>query len=362
MNSDELWMRRALLLAQKGEGRTSPNPLVGAVVVRNGKSIAEGYHAYFGGPHAEISALRKAGRRAQGARLYVSLEPCSSWGKTPPCVDTVIKSRVRQVIIGSADPNPANHRKGIRKLKQAGVHVRAGILGKEVARQNETFFKVQQKGYPFVTLKMAQSLDGKIATKKGESRWISSSAARRFIHRLRDRADAVLVGKNTARLDDPKLLGTKEKEKPWRVILDPKMELGSRSRFFQGPQLTFVVVSEKRMNRISKSSKGQKRILICVPEKKGRLQLKILLRKLARLGVNHLLVEGGGETAWSFIQERLVDRLIWIVAPKIVGGRDAKTSVEGEGIEKLGKAFPLKWEKIYRLGEDWVLESCLRES
>lgn len=362
MNPDERWMRRALELAQKGKGRTSPNPLVGAVVVRNGKLITQGYHAYFGGPHAEAVALRKAKSRAQGATLYVTLEPCSSWGKTPPCVEGVIASRVRRVVIGSADPNPQNYRSGIRKLKQVGVDVRVGVLNREVAQQNETFFKTMRTGYPFVTLKMAQSLDGKIATRKGESRWISSPLARRFVHRLRDEVDAVLVGKNTALQDNPNLLGIKEKEKPWRVILDPRMELSFRSRFFQGPQLTFVVVSEKRMNRISKPSKNRRRILISVPEKRGRLELKVLLKKLASLGVNHLLVEGGGETAWSFIQEGWVDRLIWIVAPKIVGGRSAKTSVEGEGVEKLQKAFPLKWEKAYPLGKDWAFEACLQES
>lgn len=358
MTPDEKWMKRALWLAEKGAPHTSPNPLVGAVVVRNGKVIGEGYHAHFGGAHAEINALRKAGmRRARGATLYVTLEPCSTWGKTPPCVDTILASRLSRVVIGSLDPNPQNRRGGIRKLKKAGMKMKTGVLSREVERQNQAFFKRMRQGYPFVTLKMAQSLDGKIATPRGESRWISSSASRQFVHRLRAECDAVLVGKNTALQDNPRLEAKRGEEKPWRIVLDPALELGRRARIFEGPQLTFVAVSEKKLKLPLPFSRDTHRIFIPLPERKGRLDLKALLKQLASLGVNHLLVEGGGELAWSLIRERLVDRFLWIVAPKIIGGRQAKTSVEGEGIEKLEKAFSLKWEKIYRLGTDWIFEA-----
>lgn len=371
--ADKIWMSEALRLAELGRGRVSPNPLVGAVVVRKGRLIARGFHAYFGGPHAEVTALRKAGPGAQGATLYVTLEPCSSWGKTPPCVDEVIASRVARVVIGSRDPNPENFGKGISKLKKAGLKVQTGILTREVERQNQAFFKAMKTGLPFVTLKMAQSLDGKIATPTGESRWISSPASRRFVHRLRSEVDAVLVGKNTALKDNPRLQGINGSEKPWRIVLDPHLESSQTARFFQGQQLTFVAVSEKRLKTPSPfplplkggEGKGEEvckgRIFIPVSEKERRLELKDLLRKLTSLGVHHLLVEGGGEVAWSLIRERLVDRLIWIVAPKIIGGRSAKTSVEGEGIAKLKKAFPLRWERVYRLDEDWVFE-CLPAS
>lgn len=357
MNNDEKWMKRALTLAERGRVLASPNPMVGAVVVRKGRILAEGYHAFFGGPHAEAVALRKAGRAARQATLYVTLEPCSTWGKTPPCVDSVIASRSSRVVIGSLDPNPRNHRLGVQKLEKAGIRVQIGVSAQEVEKQNQGFFKRMRTGYPFVTLKMAQSLDGKIAASSGESRWISSVPARRFVHRLRARADAVLVGKNTALQDNPRLQTKAHEEKPWRVVLDPDLGLSRNARIFKGSPLTFVAVSEKKLPKLSSLSNRNGRILIPVSEKKGRLELKDLLRQLGSLGVNDLLVEGGGEVAWSLIQERLVDRLLWIVAPKIIGGRSTKTSVEGEGIDKLEKAFLLKWEKVSRLGEDWVFEA-----
>ncbi len=359
--ADSDWMKRALALAELGRGRTSPNPLVGAVVVRRGKMIGEGHHAYFGGPHAEVTALRKAGRRAHGATLYVTLEPCSSWGKTPPCVDAVLASGVKQVVIGSLDPNPAHHEIGVRKLKKAGIKVRTGISASEVQKQNQAFFKVMRTGLPYITLKMAQSLDGKIASPSGESRWITSPASRKFVHELRSDADAVLVGKNTALRDNPKLAGVNGGIKPWRVVLDPDLKLRSRARIFRGPQLTFIAVSEKKLNPRLSSTRQKGRILLPVPEKKGRLELKSLLQQLALLGAHHLLVEGGGELAWSLIHEGWVDRLIWIVAPKIVGGRLAKTSVEGTGIKKLSRAIPLQWDHVYPLGEDWILEAHPRK-
>jgi len=361
--SDLDWMKRALARAEKGRGRTSPNPMVGAVVVRAGKRVGEGHHAYFGGPHAEVVALRRAGRRAQGATLYVTLEPCSTWGKTPPCVDAVIASGVKRVVIGSADPNPQNRLTGIRKLKRAGIQVHVGVCAREVQRQNQPFFKAMRTGLPFVTLKMAQSLDGKIAASSGESRWISSRASRELVHRLRSEADAVLVGKNTALLDNPRLRGVNGGTKPWRVVLDPDLKLRPTARIFRGSQLTLRAVSEKKLKGSFKTRFGRTgQIFLPLPEKKGRLELKPLLQKLVSLGVHHLLVEGGGELAWSLIQQGWVDRLIWIVAPKIVGGREAKTSVEGEGVEKISRAFPLRWDRIYPSGDDWILEAKLAHS
>lgn len=360
-----VWMKRALELAQRGGDRTRPNPLVGALVVQNGQVRGEGYHAYFGGPHAEVLALRRAGNRGRGATLYTTLEPCSTWGKTPPCVDAVVTSGIKRVVIGKLDPNPQNHLQGVRKLRRAGVRVEVGISGAEVEKQNEPFFKVMRTGLPYVTLKMAQSLDGKIATRTGESRWISSPASRRLVYRLRQSADAVLIGKNTALQDDPALSTFRDQVTPWRVVLDPALVLNSKARIFKGPQLTCVVVSEKKLRRaLSQLHPRKGMIFIPVPETKGKLRLKTLLQRLATLGIQQLLVEGGGEVAWSLIQEGLVDRLIWIVAPKIIGGRNAKTSVEGEGIKRITRAFPLRWEKQYRLGPDFVFEGrlCLQES
>ena len=358
MNPDEVWMKQALALAELGRGRTSPNPLVGALVVRSGKIVGQGYHPYFSGPHAEAIALEKAGKRARGATLYVTLEPCSSWGKTPPCVEAVLAGAVKKVVVGSPDPNPKNHRAGILKLKKAGITVRVGILAKAVEKQNQAFFKAMRTGRPFVTLKMAQSLDGKIATRTGESRWISSGPARQWVHELRSQADAVLVGKNTALVDNPRLQGINGSSgKPWRIVLDPNSEVNSKARVFEGPQLTLLVASEKKLQKISSRPAIRRRVLLPVSEHGGRLDLKILLKKLVPLGVHHLLVEGGGELAWSFIRQGFADRLVWIMAPKIVGGRNAKTSVEGLGVKNPEKAIPLQWEKVYRLGPDWVFEA-----
>jgi diaminohydroxyphosphoribosylaminopyrimidine deaminase/5-amino-6-(5-phosphoribosylamino)uracil reductase len=363
---DEKWMRGALELAEKGRRHVSPNPLVGALVVKKGKVIGGGCHSYFGGPHAEQVALEKSGPRAKQATLYVTLEPCSTWGKTSPCVERVIASGVAQVVIGSPDPNPRHFRRGIRRLKQSGIKVRTGVLAEDVERQNRGFFKVMRTGYPHVTLKMAQSLDGKIATRKGSSRWISSAPARQLVHDLRDEADAVLVGKNTALQDNPRLQGVKGREKPWRVVLDPDRELSPKARVFRGAQLTLVAVSERKLTATNKTSllrpygarkDGQGWILIPTREKNGKLDLTLLLRTLASLGVHSLLVEGGGEVAWSLINQKRVDRLIWIVAPKIIGGRNAKTSVEGLGVEIPSQAIPLRWERVYRLGPDWVFEA-----
>lgn len=358
-------MSRAIELAQRGPvERTSPNPQVGAVVVRNKRVVAEGYHTQFGSPHAETEALNKINGHAKGATLYVTLEPCSSWGKTPPCVDTIIASGIKEVVLGLADPNPRNHHSGIKKLKQAGICVRTGVLADEVQKLNEAFVKKMKTGLPFVTLKMAQTLDGKIATSTGDSRWISSRQARLFVHRLRSQVDALLIGKNTAVLDNPRLKALRESEKPWRIVLDPDLELTRQRRVFEGRQLTLIAVSQKKIKqRISSLPKEKNRILLAVPERGSnrRLDLKFLLTHLAGLGVNHLLVEGGGEVAWSLIREGLADRLIWIVAPKIVGGKNAKTSVEGEGVQEMKKAIPLLVEKVYPLGADWIFEARLQK-
>src|SRR3989338_468535 len=221
--SDLRWMKVALELAQKGCPLVSPNPMVGACVIRGGRLVGKGYHQYFGGPHAEVMALKHAGKKARGAALYVTLEPCSTWGKMPPCVPAVMEAGIRRVVIGAMDANPLNRGKSLALFRRAGISVSTGVMADSVLRQNESFFKFMKAKRPFVTLKMAQTLDGKIATYSGDSRWISSPAARHFVHRLRFEQVAILVGKNTLLLDDPLLsprLRTKRilDEKPWRAI------------------------------------------------------------------------------------------------------------------------------------------------
>ncbi len=360
----EKWMRRALELGEKGRFSTSPNPMVGAVLARAGKQIAEGYHEKYGGPHAETIALKKAGPRARGGSLYVTLEPCATWGKTPPCVAAILESGVREVFIAAVDPNPKNSGKGILALTKAGIKVRKGILSSEVQLQNEAFFKYARTGLPFVTLKMAQSLDGKIAARSGLSRWISSGVSRDFVHRLRAEQDAILVGTQTLLKDDPFLSprfnpsGLIQKGKPWRIVLDRRLKISPAARVFRGEQITGIAISEKIFKNLPAKTKKFKNscILLPIPERQGKLDLRSLLKRLGGLGVAKLLVEGGGETAWSFLEAGLVDRFFWIVAPKFLGGSQAKTSVEGRGVARPSQAIRPKRLTCEPLGEDWLFE------
>ncbi len=356
-------MALALALAEKGKFTVSPNPRVGACVVSRGKLVGSGYHEKFGGPHAEPNALMKAGKRARGATLYVTLEPCSSWQKTPPCAPFIKERGIRSVIIGCLDPNPLNHGKGVHYLRKAGISVKCGVLAAEVQRQNEGFFKYVTAGRPFVTLKMAQTLDGKIATREGLSRWISSPPSREFVHRLREEHDAVLVGKNTFYQDDPRLTLPKNSPalaagKPWKVALVSEKGWSPRARIFRDSRPTILVFSEKHLQRIVKQAAVRKGnwTLLPVKEHDGKVSIPELLKKLAVLGITKLLVEGGGELAWSFLEAGCVDRAVWIVAPKIFGGRDAKTSVEGSGVKTPRQGFVFRTEKVGKCGDDWILE------
>lgn len=359
---DLRWMSQALVLASKGGVFVSPNPQVGACVVKAGRLVSSGYHARFGGPHAEVEALKKAGLKARGATLYVTLEPCSSWGKTPPCIEAILRSGISRVVIAMTDPNPVNRGKGILLLRRAGIAVTAGVLSGAAEYQNEPFSKWIKTGFPFVTLKMAQSLDGKIASSDGRSRWISGLESRAFVHSLRQQNDAVLVGMKTWMLDDPLLSGDlsgtpSAREKPWRVVIDPAMQIPSKRRVFKGNQITIQAVSrECRKNLSKKVFDEETRNILLVKEKNGRLDLRDLLKQLGSLGVTRLLVEGGGETAWSLLSANLVDKVFWVVAPKFIGGRDAVTSVEGDGFLDPNKALNIKSLSCRRMGSDWLFE------
>jgi diaminohydroxyphosphoribosylaminopyrimidine deaminase/5-amino-6-(5-phosphoribosylamino)uracil reductase len=367
--SHEFWMKRAFALAEKGRFGVSPNPMVGACVVAKGKLVGSGFHKKFGGPHAEPQALNQAGFRAKGATLYVTLEPCATWQKTPPCAPTIKEKGIRQVVIGCLDPNPLNRGKGVRFLRKHGIAVQVGVLEKEIRQQNEGFFKLMTAKRPFVTLKMAQTLDGKIATSEGLSRWISSPRSREFVHQLRAAHDAVLVGKNTFYQDDPRLTvpqGSRSlvSGKPWKIVMASAKGWSSRARVFEDDRLTILVFPEKDLKRIIKKASVKKGSLMLLPvkAKQGRIEVPELLRKLASLGVVRLLVEGGGELAWSFIEKGCVDRAYWILAPKIFGGRNAKTSVEGLGVKMPDHAFQFWTTEVTRLGEDWIFEGSFSKN
>ncbi|OQA57083.1 MAG: Riboflavin biosynthesis protein RibD [Candidatus Omnitrophica bacterium ADurb.Bin277] len=364
--TDEDWMSFSLRLASRGRHAVSPNPMVGACVVRKNRLIACGYHKKFGGPHAERLALDRAGKRTRGATLYVTLEPCGTWKKTPPCAPLIVERGIKKVVIGSLDPNPANHGKGLRYLRAAGVSVRTGILSEQVRSQNEGFFSLMTRRRPFVTLKMAQTMDGKIATRKGKSRWISSPPSRDFVHKLRARQDAVMVGKNTFLEDDPRITVPPKSKcfkcgKPWKIVMVSREFCRPNARVFDDSRMTVMVCPRSQvadmMDRFRKL-KGNI-ILLPVKDKKGRLDIADLLEKLGGMGVSKLLVEGGGEFAWSLIKAGCVDRAFWILSPKIFGGRNARTSVEGTGVGDPESAYFLKTKKVITSGSDWIFEGTI---
>ncbi|OGW86628.1 MAG: riboflavin biosynthesis protein RibD [Omnitrophica bacterium RIFCSPHIGHO2_02_FULL_46_11] len=359
ISNDEHWMKRAIGLAEKGRGFVSPNPVVGACLVKSGRLISEGFHRHFGGPHAEVEAIRKAGKRANGTTLYVTLEPCSTYGKTPPCIDAIRETKISRVAIGTVDPNPKHKKRGIAYLRKAGIRVTAGILQEQAQEQIEAFSKWIRTGLPFVILKMAQSLDGKIASRTGSSRWISGPKARLWVHKVRASCDAVLVGKNTVLMDNPRLTvrnGAPVRE-PWRIVLDEKGAISQNARIFRAGGPVILACSEKFFSLVTKKFRNTKATILSLKSSHGNLDLKQLLGNLGVLGITSLLVEGGGEIAWSFFEKGFVDKVEWVIASKIIGGRDAKTSVEGLGIGMLDKAILLKPTRLIPLGEDFLFEA-----
>ncbi|HVP66349.1 MAG TPA: bifunctional diaminohydroxyphosphoribosylaminopyrimidine deaminase/5-amino-6-(5-phosphoribosylamino)uracil reductase RibD [Anaeromyxobacteraceae bacterium] len=344
-------MALALREARRGLGRTSPNPAVGAVLVKGGKVVARGHHARAGSPHAEVVALRRAGARARGADLYTTLEPCDHWGRTPPCSVAIIEAGVRRVFVGSSDPNPLVNGRGLRRLRRAGVGVVTGVLRAECDRLNEAWFRFIVSGRPHVTLKAAVTLDGKIATRTGDSRWVTGTAARALVHRLRDRADAVLVGAGTALADDPRLsarLPGRAGRNPLRVVLDSRLGLPRTLRLFRrgsgGDTLVAYVTG-----RPPGAPRGVEYVRF--RGRAGKVDLGDLLRELARRNVTSLLVEGGGEVHRAFLAAGLVDRVLLFVAPKVVGG-DGIPWVGTPGVLRMADALALEDVDVRRVGGD----------
>ncbi len=359
--NDEYFMHKALRLAKKGKGTTKINPLVGAVIVKNGKVISSGYHASFGGPHAEVVAIRRAGKNTRGATLYVTLEPCSTYGKTPPCTELIIKSKIRRVVVASYDPNPVNARKGISVLRRHNINVSVGLLKQEAEKLNESFVINIKKKRPFVLLKMAQSLDGKIATREGNSRWITGEAARLYVHKLRKEVDAVAVGKNTALKDNPSLtvrLAYSHNYHPVRIIFDSKGEISLRKKVFHDARrhevivVTGPIISRTRVGDYQ--SEGIK--ILKAPIRNRKIDIRFVLNQLLKYKIGTLLVEGGGSLAASFLEAKVVDKILFFYAPIVIGGRSAPTSIEGKGIAKLSHAVHLKDIQYRKIGNDFLIE------
>jgi diaminohydroxyphosphoribosylaminopyrimidine deaminase / 5-amino-6-(5-phosphoribosylamino)uracil reductase len=358
--TDESYIKLAIEIAKKGDGKVSPNPMVGCIVVKNDRILGAGFHERFGAKHAEVNAIEKAGPNTEGATLYTNLEPCSHFGKTPPCVDLIISSKIKKVVVGTLDMNPQISGKGVKKLKSAGIEVKVGILENECIALNKFFFKYITKKLPYVTLKAAQTIDGKIADKAGESSWISSVPSRKYVHSLRAVYDAVLVGAGTVLKDDPKLtVRLAEGRNPKRVILDPGLDLKlSHKLFTKNSDKNLIVVASKKSiakkRRVNKLISLGITLLFVKDQKDDRINLKNALRELHKLGIASVLVEGGSQVFTSFIKENLFDDIITFISPKILGC--GIPVVNNLGIKQLQKSLKLKINNVEKIGDDVLVE------
>jgi diaminohydroxyphosphoribosylaminopyrimidine deaminase/5-amino-6-(5-phosphoribosylamino)uracil reductase len=362
MGNELQYMTRALELAELGRGATSPNPLVGAVLVKNGKIIAEGYHQKYGGPHAEIHALHAAGKEAEGSTLYVSLEPCSHYGKTPPCCEAIAEAKVQRVVCAISDPNPLVQGRGLAYLRERGIETSCGLLSEQARKQNEIFLHFITTGTPFVLLKTAMSLDGKIATSTGESRWISSVESRSYMHQIRNKYSAIMVGIGTVLADDPVLTTRIEGvdgHNPIRIVMDSKARTPINSRLFKtiGDAPVIIVTSEQASFTQEETLRSVGAEVLKIPGDDQGKRIRELLTILGKRGIDSLLVEGGGTLADSFIRTRAVQKYLVCIAPIVIGGKDALTPVEGNGISSLADAAQFSITKAERIGPDILIEA-----
>lgn len=353
------YMARALELARRGRFGAHPNPMVGAVLVKGGRIIGEGAHLRWGGPHAEINALRSCRLSPSGASLYVTLEPCSTSGKTPPCTTAIMRAGIKEVYIGARDPNPVNAGRAAGLLRRAGLRVNSGLLRRECEALNPAFNKFMRTGLPYVTVKIAQSLDGRIADAAGRSRWISSPAARRETHRLRAEADAVIAGIATILADDPLLnvRGVKIPRQPCVVVLDSSFRVPRRARFLNNERVIIATTRSASVTAMKRFPHGPK--VLVLPSEAGRVSLKALLAELSRLGVASVLVEGGGRVAGSFVSEGLADRFVCFTAPLLIGGTSSKNSlVWPDAFNAARRELGLRprLESVTRVGPDLMLD------
>ena len=361
---DEEYMKIALDLAKNGLGRTSPNPLVGAVVAREGRVAAVGWHRKAGTPHAEVHALRMAGDLAKGATLYVTLEPCAHYGRTGPCAKAVIEAGIRRVVIAMEDPNPLVAGKGIAMLREAGLDVSCGLLEAEARKLNEVFLKWIVTGMPFVTMKTAMSLDGKIATVAGKSQWITNEASRERVHEWRDIHDGILVGIQTVLVDNPSLttrLPDNQGKHPVRIVLDSKGRTPTDSKLLtDGKAETIIAVTskapEEHLKRLKEAGAS-----VLVAGSGDQVDLPDLLHQLGKMEICSLFVEGGAAVNFSFLQAGLVDRVHAFIAPKLLGGREALTPVGGTGFAELSDAALLDDIEVENLAGDVLISGYVRK-
>jgi diaminohydroxyphosphoribosylaminopyrimidine deaminase/5-amino-6-(5-phosphoribosylamino)uracil reductase len=357
---DVRFMRLALREARKGLGRTSPNPAVGAVIVRNGEVAARGYHRRAGLPHAEVEALSRLGNRCPGDTLYVTLEPCNHVGKTPPCTRAILKSGIRRVVVGMKDPNPRVTGGGCAFLEAHGVDVTVGVLEAECRRLNEAFLKSVTSGQPFVIAKSAMTLDGWTATSTGHSKWITNEESRAFGHRLRDRVDAVMVGIGTVLADDPSLTTRLKKGKgrdPFRIIVDTHLRTPRNAKVVtqHSSARTLIVTGEGVAALDSQPFQGDGVFTLACPIREGKINLKALMTRLGEMSVMSVLVEGGAAIIGSLLREKLIDKFYIFKAPRILCGDDGYPMAAGPGPEKMDDSVVLKEIRVRRFGDDTLI-------
>ncbi|WP_208560363.1 bifunctional diaminohydroxyphosphoribosylaminopyrimidine deaminase/5-amino-6-(5-phosphoribosylamino)uracil reductase RibD [Marinilactibacillus kalidii] len=370
MNS--YYMEIALNLAEKGSGRTAPNPLVGAVIVKNERVIGQGYHERYGGAHAEVNAINGATESVEGATLYVTLEPCVHFGKTPPCADLIIKSKIKKVVVAAKDPNPLVAGKGIQHMRKAGIEVIEDVLREKSEKLNEIFNKFITTNLPFVIMKYAMSLDGKIATELGESKWISSETSRNHAHTIRGRVSAILVGIGTVLKDDPLLTcRVTGLPNPVRIIIDKQLDIPESATILQtlDQAATIIVTSTSACSKKITWLEEMGIKVLTMETIEGTFDFQTLMASLGEWGIDSVLIEGGAATHGAAIKAGVVDKLIAYIAPKIIGGSTALSPIGGEGFQYIDEALKLKRYTFNQLGEDILVEgyfteeecSCLRE-
>lgn len=340
LNQYKKLMRQCLNLAKKGEGKTSPNPMVGAIIFDdNFNIISKGYHQKYGKAHAEVNAVKKAHRSLKGLSIAVNLEPCSHHGKTPPCADMLIKEGFKRVIIGMTDPNPMVSGKGIKKLKDAGIEVVTGILEEECKKLNEVFLKDHIDKKPFITIKTATTLDGKIACKTGSSKWITSEKSRNHVQKLRNQYDAILTSSNTIIIDNPSLTCRMENGKnPSRIIIDSCLKTDPNSNVYQNDKTPIFIVTDENISESKQKSYPAHVKFIKCSLKNNKINLTEAVQKLYCQNIKSILIEAGGTLNYAFINEKLVDKLIQFIAPKIIGDKEAISFVQGFDISKIDKS------------------------
>ena len=355
---DKEYMRRAIVLAQKAGGYAAPNPLVGAVIVKDGRIIGEGYHRRCGEWHAERNALASLTESAEGAVMYVTLEPCCHVGRTPPCTEAIIEHKIAKVFIGSRDPNPLVSGKGAKLLREHGIEVQEDFLREECDALNPIFFHYITTHTPYAALKYAMTLDGKIAAYTGASQWITGTEARQHVQTLRSRYSAVMVGIGTALADDPMLNCRIEgAHQPWRIVVDSHLRLSPDSRLCRTAQEypTMIACLDTDTDKRKILAEMGVTVVVC-PEEDGHVSLPYLMRALADRQISSVLIEGGGQLSESALRSHIIQHIYAYIAPKLLGGRDAKTPVEGQGADHPDAAAQLTYRRMTRLGEDWLLE------